>query len=250
MTTLKHIRSVGVELEGGIPLALWDYLRELRQEDDRVGLGSDGSVSVHVSDARSHNEKVCRELFKEGKECIIKYWDRYYMDAEIKFWSEDWREVLDFAKLLWDYGFMQNNTCGNHVHFKLDPDVIASLDEVFVRRFQSAYRRFAKKMGQKYLDRITSRYASFYQKTKEWMVENVINSNRYKAVNLLSLFEEQETLEIRILPYANDYGEYATMFTWLVTTVDRLIGRTLKETFVDAEFDFDILDIKPMAAEV
>jgi hypothetical protein len=201
---MKYIKSIGIELEGGFyNREDGDYFyNEVSQKDwsSRFQWGNDGSVDL-------------------GED------DYYYYDLELKFWSDDINEILDFVKFAFDCGFEQNGTCGNHIHIRAkrkDYYDLISNEEFFGIFINGFKKKFKDKI--KFLDRLSNEYCSIEnlgQRIKNQIKKET--SFRYTAINFLSLMESQKTLEFRIMPYADNFEEYKEMFLWLIETIERLI---------------------------
>jgi hypothetical protein len=212
--SVRHIESVGVELEGGVPRTAVERVRTKLYKlelDHRFEWGFDGSVHVP------------KPFFVEGE------WDD---DAELRFWVETYRiEILfDFVETLWKYGFRQNRTCGNHIHLKFYNNLTTLsliFNEKFVKEFEKKYMIYARARGQKYVDRIENSYCRFYEFHHFPAALHHYQRSRYHAVNFVSV-DEQETLEVRILPYAESAEEYIENVVWLLKTVDKLVEKMKK----------------------
>jgi hypothetical protein len=202
---MKYIKSIGIELEGGFyNCEDGDYFyQEVVNKKDwssRFKWGNDGSVNL-------------------GE-------DYYYSDVELKFWSYDINEILDFVKFAFDCNFEQNRSCGNHIHIRTKRKDYYDLmsNEEFFDVFIDEYKKKFKDR-KKFLNRLYHNYCTVENLSER--IKNQIKketSYRYTAINFLSLKEEQKTLEFRILPYANDFQEYKEMFLWLIEVVERLIN--------------------------
>ena len=211
---VRYIESVGVELEGGVPESAVRFVENklaMLDLSDRFEFGYDGSVHV-------------------PKPSFVK--DRWYSDAELRFWVETSRiEILfDVVITLWRYGFRQNSTCGNHVHLKFVRNLqTLSLifSEEFVKEFEKKYAIYARARGEKYTARIENHYCAFYEFHSFPAALYYYCVSRYRAVNYKSV-DENETLEIRILPYAEDGVEYVDNLVWLLRTVDSIVDKIIK----------------------
>ena len=214
----RYIHSFGVELEGGVFATVVD---EMEKWLEKMGLahrfecGSDGSVNVSPPSV---------------------YRGMWFRDAEIRFWVETERieVLLELIDRLWKSGFRQNSSCGNHIHLKFFNNFyILSLifNEKFVEEFQRKYMIYArkreKKYGTKYLDRIDNRYCSFINELARFSVLRAYQYSRYYAVNFVSV-DEQETLEIRILPHCSTAREYIENLIWLNRVINKLIDKFTK----------------------
>jgi hypothetical protein len=212
--SIKWVESVGVELEGGVPERAIDIIiikLEKLGLSHRFDFGYDGSVRV-------------------PKPSFVR--DRWYSDAELRFWVETNRiEILfDVVDTLWKLGFRQNATCGNHVHLKfVDNMQTLSLifTEEFVKEFEKKYTIYAKARGEKYTARIKNHYCEFYEFHDFPAALYYYCETRYRAVNFRSV-DENETLEIRILPYAEDAIEYIDNVVWLLKVVDDIVDKIIK----------------------
>ncbi|MEM1521387.1 MAG: hypothetical protein QXV05_04210 [Candidatus Korarchaeum sp.] len=202
----KFIRSVGVELEGGIRESAISYLRS--EFGPRVVVGYDGSVKV-PGDSED--------------------W-RY--DAEIRFWSESLDELLRFVRSAFDLGLTQNASCGNHHHFVFGYHsliVSAMATPRLYRDFMREYGKFMKglpdELRPKYERRIDNRYCAF--PSKENMRYAILGLERYYSVNFAAMYKHG-TLEVRLPPHVEDYDEFARVHLWLVKTMDSLAGKYLR----------------------
>ncbi|MCC6005804.1 MAG: amidoligase family protein [Thermofilum sp.] len=212
---VKWVESVGVELEGGVPESAVRFVQNKLETlglDYRFEWGFDGSVSV-------------------PKPPYIR--DRWCSDAELRFWIEINRiEVLfDVIDVLWKLGFRQNSTCGNHVHLKFINNLqTLSLifNEEFVKEFEKRYRIYARARGEKYERRIDNHYCEFYKFHKYPAALYYYCTTRYRAVNFRSV-DENETLEIRVLPYAENAIEYIDNLIWLLRVVDNIVDKIVKK---------------------
>jgi hypothetical protein len=212
---VRYIQSVGVELEGGVPESAVRFIEDklaILDLDDRFDFGYDGSVYV-------------------PRPPYIR--DRWYSDAELRFWIETERiEILfDVVSILWKLGFKQNSTCGNHVHLKFVNNLqMLSLIfcEEFVKEFERKYAVYSKSRGEKYESRINNHYCEFYKFHKYPAALYYYCTTRYRAVNYRSV-DENETLEIRVLPYAENAIEYIDNLIWLLRVVDNIVDKIVKK---------------------
>jgi hypothetical protein len=205
----KNITSIGIELEGGInklDLEKLKYYIEKNELTKNFSFGSDGSVCVK---------------------------NKYYPDAEIKFWHNDLNVFLNFLKYVFcECNFEQNNTCGNHVHFKFFDNrraiSIFSFRKTW-KKFILEYKKFArslndKNLTDKYLARLKNKYCLAKYETNVVIAQLTTfdkDKNRYRAINLNS-YNIHNTLEIRILPHFNSYEEAEKAILWLIETVDKI----------------------------
>jgi len=202
----RYIWAIGLELEGGI---CYDKLNELYYalpSDMRPYLtwDYDGSVSVPRP---------------EGVRCD---WVR---DVEIKYMALSPEEAEVVADLVWQHGFRQNSTCGNHhhlsfrVHHYYVASLLASLD--FVGYYIERYVRTFKGI-QKYMDRLINSYCK--RNDNEWRLCDNIGGHRYYSVNFAALYKHG-TVEIRIMPYAANAEEYKRQLRFNVKVVEGYVRR-------------------------
>lgn len=174
----KYIKSVGFELECGVNED-YEKFKKLR-ENERFEVGFDESVRV----------SGC-----------------YYSSMEFKFWSENLKEIWQIGRILWEkLGILQNQTCGNHFHFRFTDEVKDGVFwQDFIKKFFEEYKKNFKE--EKYLERLNNPYC---RANSEDYVERFLDNcdlSRYKAVNFLS-FGRHKTLEIRVMPYAKNFKEW------------------------------------------
>jgi len=211
----QYIHSFGVELEGGVSSVVVDEIEEWIKELgywERFECGSDGSVNVAPP---------------------FHYRGYWYRDAEIRFWTETEKIelLLELIWRLWREGFKQNSTCGNHIHVKFyNNSFILSLifNEKFVDMFQRKYEVFAKKRGEKYIERIHNSYCKFYDQVSFPAALYAYQHSRYYAVNYCSV-DENDTLEIRILPYCDSAKEFIENLIWLNKTLNKIIDKFVRK---------------------
>jgi hypothetical protein len=213
-TQCKYIVSVGVEVECGIRTdehyrCLQDWVNEHAEVADRFEMGSDGSV--YISDC------IHRSL-------ELRYWT--YVE---KF---EWMERLLWQ--LWNIvKIVQNETCGNHVHLVVRDEYLPLLVyPQFVKYFQQVYLLFSARQTNpsKYYARTRGSYSSFYRGNIEAQVIQQYRGggSRYRVINYHSLSEWQRTLEIRIMPYAESFGEHLSQILFVLRTVENYISTVLK----------------------
>lgn len=221
---MKYIKSVGVELEGAIPRSAYEIIGKWLTDNKLIShydIGNDASVNVIQGD--------------------YEYYSNYDDGMELKFWDYDINKVLEFVKLCFNNGFIQNRTCGNHIHLRFVNDNICI--SVFSypkiqKMFFEEYKKFSesRKNKEKYLSRLNSNFClARIQKANVGFLDLhnfCFSSNRYRAINLNSYLERQKTLEIRILPYAESFKEYKEMFLWLLEVVEKLLDKALKHTTI------------------
>jgi len=214
----QYIHSFGVELEGGVFATVIDEIEEWLERlglSHRFDCGNDGSVNVPPP------------LANNGI---------WINDAELRFWIETERVevLLELIVRLWKSGFRQNSSCGNHIHLKFYNNFYTLsliFNERFIKEFQRKYaiyaRRRERKYGRKYLDRINNRYCSFINDLTPFSALRAYQYSRYYAVNFVSV-DEQETLEIRIMPHCSTAREYIENLIWLNRVINKLVDKFLK----------------------
>jgi len=230
----KYIYSLGLELEGGInSISLSRFEKEMANEienfDDHYSVGEDGSVSVGCP--QSFPYEYCR------------YW---ISNIEIRFWHYDLNTIIYFVKRLWAHLFRQNHTCGNHMHIRFTNLVYASIfslieaQNMFIDEYKKRYSE-----NSKYLYRLENRYSTACL-DQDCINDNMLNPNgsRYRAINFRSITDKKyKTLEIRIMPYANNANELIDMIMFNIRTIDMIIERfTINGNIVVKAFD--LKDIK------
>ncbi|MEM1725246.1 MAG: hypothetical protein QXW71_05720 [Thermoplasmata archaeon] len=198
------IKNVGIELEGGISEKALDIFIEKTKRNgfySRISVGYDYSVSVP---SPVHNIN-------------------WYSDVEIRFWSDDIDELLFYVETLFNLGFKQNATCGNHHHFKFTSPLAFSImaSPSFYNGFVREYKKFAEKRGEKYMRRIRNNYCKVPRDEYE-LRKNILGHDRYFALNFHSIFKHS-TFEVRILPYAENFREFEEMHLWLCKTINKLL---------------------------
>ncbi|MEM5882599.1 MAG: hypothetical protein QXS69_04030 [Candidatus Aenigmatarchaeota archaeon] len=211
----SEINDVGVELEGGISEKALTLFKEKAIRDGffkKLSIGYDGSVNV--------------------PEPFGTY--DWINNIEIRFWSNDIDELLHYVDVLFSLGFRQNQTCGNHHHFtftsRLSFTTAASFS--FYREFIRKYKAFAIKSGEKYVKRLHNSYCRAPSNDVD-LYNSIVARDRYFAINFCSIFKHF-TLEVRILPYADDSREFEKMHIWLCKTLNSLI-RKYKQRTITAE---------------
>jgi len=143
---------------------------------------------------------------------------------------EELEKLIKFIELLWRHGFAQNETCGNHMHLKFSNTFYISVFTVYdaVRDYLIAYHEKFKGR-RKYMRRLMSRYSKNIESEEDIAIN--LTDDRYYAINLLSYFKHRSrTLEIRIMPYANDEHEYIDMLIFNIETIDRIVEK-YKDSF-------------------
>jgi hypothetical protein len=214
----RYVRSVGVEVECGIPNQEgYRLVRNFEYSDSRFKFGTDGSVNV----------TGC-----------------YVSDAELRYWTfipEEWGRFVTVLRWLWEeIEIRQNASCGNHIHIKMRDDWMQVLvHPEFVRYFQRKYLNFARKQSDssKYIARIRSTYSSFYRWRNYQDLENQVldsyqgSGSRYRSVNYWSLGESQGTLEFRIMPFAENFHEHLQMIRFIIRVVEEYCRKFQKGMF-------------------
>jgi hypothetical protein len=150
------------------------------------------------------------------------------------------------VKLLWAHGFKQNETCGNHMHFRFRNTFYVSIFTMYdaVKEYLDAYIKTFRNR-RKYLSRLHNNYSKVIE-DEEDIARNLLD-DRYYAINLLSFFKHSaRTLEIRIMPYAGNANEYIKMLTFNLTAIDRIVDR-YKDGFTKS---FEIRPFRLASVEV
>jgi len=205
------VKSIGFELEGGCDYkdsVIYAKLNEFDFVND-VNIGRDMSVFVE---------------------------DKYYTNIEIKFWIY----TIDFDKLYYVFktlynqlGFRQNNTCGNHLHIKLAnyEDYYKLFNIKTILLFRKEYLDFAKRIEDKYkiknaYEKYKNRFYNKYCKgisSKEDLLRNFIRS-RYYMINFDSFCKHRlNTLEFRIMPYAEKIIEHLLQAKFILNFVANVV---------------------------
>jgi hypothetical protein len=207
--------SVGVEVECGIREEetyrwLWDWVNENEEEvASRFEAGNDGSVYV------------------EG--CA-------YRSLELRYWTpvEKWEWMERVLWQMWHRAcIIQNSTCGNHIHLVVRDEYLPLLVyPQFVKYFQRAYLCFSAKQSNplKYYERTRGSYSAFYRGNLEEVVIRQYrgDGSRYRVINYHSLHEWQRTLEVRIMPHADNYSEHLSQIIFVLRTVENYITSVLR----------------------
>jgi hypothetical protein len=212
---IKNIKSVGVELEGGmcdysLNMLMSKLTEEFKEIKSRLEVGADRSVDVDI---------YCDD-------------DDVHRHLELRIWVEveEIEKLLKFIKLLWRHGFEQNETCGNHMHLGFKNKFYISVFTVYdaVRDYLTVYHKKFRDR-RKYMRRLMSRYSKAIESEEDIAIN--LTDDRYYAINLLSYFKHRSrTLEIRIMPYADDEHEYIDMLFFNIETIDRIVEK-YKDSF-------------------
>jgi hypothetical protein len=200
---MNYIKSIGIEIEGGVNKR---DLRKIPQDNNKIYIGTDGSVYV------------------EGKDIY---------NVEIKYWSENLEDVLNFVRFAWrELKIKQNDTCGNHCHIKLVDNALFGIFSY--RVFWTAFKKkYVKKFNdEKYLQRLENHYCQGEYRLSyvDKQLQN-FSDYRYTMINLHAMFRHG-TVEIRIMPYANNLREHLKQIRWVYTTINKLIGKILKRCYL------------------
>jgi hypothetical protein len=223
---LRAIKSVGVELEGG-------YCRDcieplLDQYRDRLHIDEDEDGSVEVGEVTcSRHVRTIHDGVNEDyddRDCIEE-------DGEIRAWVEVEHLPLLFRfveKLFRSGKFIQNDSCGNHIHLKFRRDGAWKVfgqeitwDE-FKRQYEYAFRT------SKYRARLNEHYCD--GDWEEWMPDLTdLDTNRssdwdyrYKMINLRSM-PVNGTIEVRVLPYFESATEAIRSYETMLNIVDNIV---------------------------
>ena len=205
----ENIKSIGIELEGGINS---DDLKKLKN---------------------FVKENSLNDYFSYGYDYSVNVENKDYYNIEIRFWHYDLNIFFKFIEYVFnECRFKQNDSCGNHIHLKfIDNEKALS---VFSYRkswkmFLDEYKKYAfsfsdEKTMNKYLSRLQNRYCLAKYNTK--IVISQIrsyekNESRYRAINLNS-YNLNKTIEIRILPYFSTFTEAKKSIEWLIKTIDKI----------------------------
>jgi hypothetical protein len=217
---LKYIKSIGAEFEGGVCSEAYDKFLDalsvfLPKLYGRIDAGYDGSVRAPAYD------------------CIEEPW----RNVEIRVWSENPEDLAAFARLLWKFGFKQNETCGNHMHMRFNNIVYASVFTLYeaIEQFINSYKN--KFTAYKYRVRLGGRY-SRAQETQANVFSNFLG-DRYYAINLYATTKPTKTLEIRIMPYADNAEEWVEMLRFNIETVESIVDKFISRF----AYEFDIATI-------
>jgi hypothetical protein len=231
----NYIESIGVEMEGGMRWRDFKIIRDEFRDTNRFDWSEDGSVDVPN---------------KNG-------YDDWMHQVELKYWSKDIEDVLYFGKRVWSLGFRQNSTCGNHHHFMfihhplIVSEIIASKE--FIKMYEKEYEEIWGSR-EKYYDRMTSRWCSFYNISDEERLYNQIISNwlwgeRYRVINFGSLVDWQGTIEIRIMPYASNFFEWRSQLLFNYNTINKIINILLSNRELKFEVDIGTIEIADLTPE-
>lgn len=189
------IQSVGVELEGGCNN---EELEKIKCEFPSVECALDGSVAV------------------KGKEIP---------NCELRYWSENIGEVWDFVRCCFREGYVQNCSCGNHVHLKINPDVVGiftteEFNGQIVRWYRETYEE-----NEKYIGRFAGGWAKpGYNLERVMRVLSTIDkNNRFYFVNCNS-YLMHGTIEFRIMPWMTSADEYIGNISVMLRRVIEIVN--------------------------
>jgi len=211
---IRMIASIGAEFEGGICSENIETLED-NYDTSRLEVGYDGSVNV-------------------SKPSNIRC--RWLNDVEIRYWSEDPAELIQFAKDLWDLGFRQNGTCGNHLHFKFNNNELAIMYLMKlenIRKFQHYYAKKYKN-NEKYIQRFRNNYSKAIISFKDVLAN--FDGVRYFSFNVLSYWEN-ETFEIRLPPYTDSWIEWAEMMIFTIRALEYILKPLAESNKIVIEYD-------------
>lgn len=199
------MKSVGVEIECGIWKGKLLDIANLFN----VTVAEDGSVDVEIPD----------------------YGDGIWMhNAEIRYWSDDLDELLDFMRFCWEKArIVQNPSCGNHVHVRFN-NFVPFWFSPFPYYFLKMYRRkYAE--NRKYMLRLGNDYCKSYKYANEiigrMLKGNCDSRERYKFVNYLA-YPKHGTIEFRIMPYAECYNEHKSQLMFILDVINKWSKHTRK----------------------
>lgn len=207
---MRKCLSFGVELEGGINHnELVKFAKYCEKYNLNLKIDRDGSVSVP---------------------------DREIYNAELKMWtyySTIYNFIIPVKALFRTYKFKTNSTCGTHIHLKFrEPYHSLLVSKLSFRKYQEEFFREYKKFietlpldkRQKYYDRLNNAYClARYSENAvcDQLFYDCKCSSRYYAINLNSQ-NLYGTIEIRIMPYAEDGDELVRMVRWVIKTLTKI----------------------------
>jgi hypothetical protein len=228
----ENIKSIGIELEGGINN---DDLRKLKN------FVKENSLNDYFSYDYDYSVNV------DGKD---------YYNIEIRFWHYNLNVFFKFIEYIFNAcKFKQNSTCGNHIHIKfVDNEKALSVFsyrkswKMFLDEYKKYAYSFIDEKTMKYLGRLQNRYCLAKYNTKiviSQLRSDEKNESRYRAINLSS-YNINETIEIRILPYFSSFDEAKKSIEWLIKTIDKIynirksiMNKTSIDLSVDSNNNFD-----------
>lgn len=163
--------------------------------------------------------------------------------VELRMWTkyEDLPVLFNSVKRLYTAGFMANDSCGLHIHLKLNNTeslVNALTYEVAYNYFISKYKdRYAG--NEKYLKRLGNHYCKALYNVEIFAAQLRNHSkcgDRYNAINL-NAFRLYQTIEIRLMPFAGDFVEFVDELLFVIDTINDLceLSRPLITTKIGFE---------------
>lgn len=192
----SSIKSVGIELEGGVCLTCSSSIISNYRAMLHVELAGDWSVQVPIH--CGYNRHPCIH------------------DAEIRAWTdiENLSHLFEFVdRLFYEGHFTQNETCGNHVHVRFN-------NPISVENFRSktSWNSFKKKYkyrfrSGKHIERLKGKYAS-----SDWRLRD---RNKRTMINFESLYVHS-TLEFRPLSWFESSNEAIDSYTKLLKIIDTM----------------------------
>lgn len=208
---VSEIESIGIELEGGVCVECFKSLYLRYKRPLHLTQSEDSSVCVETAEL----ETCCKHV----DSLPDLYWNT---SIEIKAWVNIRyiRKLFQFVKEIFESGyFIQNETCGNHLHIKLRDKT------KYERQFgtREAWRKFTRAYtdsfeDMKYHNRLLNRYCdASFDPSK---IHSSDHNDRYKMINFVSLGERQNTLEFRILPYFNNASEALTSYGKMLNIIN------------------------------
>lgn len=201
----KNILSIGMELEGGLAHSKRRALREITN----CRITGDGSVDVNLETDEDYDSS-----------------------AEVTYWSEKKSQIEKFVTTVFEdsAAFMQNESCGNHIHIKFKDSekavAIFSMISSF-RLFVKEFKKYAKNKPFRYGRRLNNHYCSqnANQETLLYQLQEYYRCDeRYYAINLNS-FKEHGTIEFRIMPYCQNAAEFMANLEWLIKVVEKILRK-------------------------
>ena len=225
MTISPYIKSIGVELECGVPTAKQAaYEAEMKS---RFG---------------DHFEKDSDATAGGGNPST------YEQEMEYKYWSENWEDIEEFLKLSFNKykietsptykvrGVEHSNhtNSGMHMHFRTNPDMIPMKEAVALASYEPFQKEFIDEYKAeyrnkpKYYNRINNSWSkSKYDEDEvreQLEYTSIHHSSRYHAVNL-NAYNLHGNLEIRILPQADSAEEAITALHTQVKMLDKVFKK-------------------------
>ncbi len=211
------IVSVGIELEGSFSDSVFtdrdlsfmdevtDFYVELAKKykirDSYVS--QDGSVAIY--------EKNIRLVPLELK-------------GYVKLEKGGLSNLENFVREIFKKGFIQNESCGNHIHlgWNVPPSAVHTRFKRYERflKFKEAYQKYIRDnyLSIRYELRMNNQYCSMDNTIRD---RNIQGGTRYCGMNIESL-NVHKTIEIRLLPYVFTADEYIRNLRWLIATMNRI----------------------------